>query len=402
MRGLIEQIEADLGRDSPPTLTLNGHCNECEFRGACRGIAEATDDLSLLRGLSGKEIEKLRGRGIATVAQLSHTYRPGRRGKRRAGGARKHDPALQALALREKKVFVLDRPPMPVPRVALYLDVEGVPDRDFYYLIGLLAVEEGRPTSYSFWADDSTQEKAIWQACARIIEGFRDYTVYHYGRYEQGFLDRMRRSANDGRGGGDRSHPIQVLQRPRGDLLALLFPDPLEQPEGHRQAPGRRVVLRQCFGNPEPGMAAGLGVGPRGGAQAATPGLQPGGLPGARRVTEFVLSACNGGATPPEAGRPSHPPRTSGRRELSGSGRPSSSAPNSTISTSAPTRTTSVRRSTSGPARRSGRACGGSSASARGLSGQRAHRVRQAGALSGVRWHSDPHSPSADGPQDGV
>jgi predicted RecB family nuclease len=96
VRGLIEQIEADLRRDCPPTLTLNQHCNECEFRGACRGIAEATNDLSLLRGLSGKEIEKLRGRGIATVAQLSHTYRPGRRGKRRAGAARKHDPALQA------------------------------------------------------------------------------------------------------------------------------------------------------------------------------------------------------------------------------------------------------------------------------------------------------------------
>ncbi len=147
VRGFIEQIEANLRQDCPPTLTLNQHCNECEFRGACRGIAEATNDLSLLRGLSGKEIEKLRGRGIATVAQLSHSYRPGRRGKRGAGGSRKHDPALQALALREKKVFVLDRPPMPVPRVALYLDVEGVPDRDFYYLIGLLAVEDGRHTS---------------------------------------------------------------------------------------------------------------------------------------------------------------------------------------------------------------------------------------------------------------
>src|SRR3954470_2295321 len=126
VRGLIEQIEADLRRDSPPTLTLNGHCNECEFRDACRGIAEATDDLSLLRGLSGKEVEKLRGRGIATVAQLSHTYRPGRRGKRRAGAARKHDPALQALALREQKVFIFDRLPMPVPRVALYTVVGPV------------------------------------------------------------------------------------------------------------------------------------------------------------------------------------------------------------------------------------------------------------------------------------
>src|SRR5262249_7132562 len=148
---------------------------------------EATDDLSLLRGLSGKEVEKLRGRGIATVAQLSHTYRPGRRGKRKVEAARKHEPALQALALREKKVFVLDRPTMPARRVAVYLDVEGVPDRDFYYLIGLLIVEEGRCMSFSFWADDSSQEAAIWRACAEVIEGSGDCTVYHYGQYEQGF-----------------------------------------------------------------------------------------------------------------------------------------------------------------------------------------------------------------------
>src|SRR5262249_16277783 len=109
VRGMIEQIEDGLGRDGPPTLTFNTHCKQCEFRSTCRGIAETTDDLSLLRGLSGKEIQKLRDRGIATVLQLSHTYRPRRRSKRSVGGARKHDPSLQALALREKKVFVLDR-----------------------------------------------------------------------------------------------------------------------------------------------------------------------------------------------------------------------------------------------------------------------------------------------------
>jgi predicted RecB family nuclease len=52
VRELIEEIEVGLARDGPPTLILNGHCNECEFRCACRGIAETTDDLSLLRGLS--------------------------------------------------------------------------------------------------------------------------------------------------------------------------------------------------------------------------------------------------------------------------------------------------------------------------------------------------------------
>jgi len=304
VQGLIEQIEADLRRSEPPKLTLIGHCNECEFRSTCREIAEATDDLSLLRGLSGKELNKLRARGIATVTQLSHTYRPGRRGKRRAEAARKHDLALQALALREQKVFVLDRPPMPVPHVALYLDVEGVPDRDSYYLIGLLAVEEGRSTSYSFWADDSTQEKAIWQACAVVIERFQDYTVYHYGRYEQGFLDRMRQSAN-----ADEAAAIDRIRSRFCNVLAMIyshfyFPTHsnslkdigklldtrwsvdyasgiqslawrLTWESGHEEA----LKLQLLLYNQEDCLAL-------------------------RWVTEFVRSACNNGTTPTDAGPP--------------------------------------------------------------------------------------------------
>ena len=193
---LIARIAADLGKRDPPTLTLNDHCHECEFLAVCRRAAEATDDLSLLRGLSRKEVEKFRGRGIATVTQLSRTYRPGARGKRKPEKKRKHDLALQALALRERKVFVVDQPQMPVPRVALYLDVEGVPDQDFDYLLGLLAVEEGRSTSYFFWADDISQEKAAWNACSQLIGTFSEYTLYHYGQYERRFLERMKKRSH--------------------------------------------------------------------------------------------------------------------------------------------------------------------------------------------------------------
>src|SRR5262249_50351493 len=140
VRQLVDQISTSQGAGRAPPVTLNRHCNICEFRDACRKVAEEADDLSLLRGLHRKEIEKLRGRGITTVTQFSHTYRPGRRGKRKTGKDRKHDPALQALAVREKKVYILDSPQLPHSGVALYLDVEGIPDLDFYYLIGLVAV----------------------------------------------------------------------------------------------------------------------------------------------------------------------------------------------------------------------------------------------------------------------
>jgi predicted RecB family nuclease len=192
VRQLLSAIQAAQASSVAPRVTLNGHCSACEFRVTCRQAAEAADDLSLLRGLPLKEVEKQRARGITTVTQFSYSYRPGRRGKRRSGKARRHDHALQALAIREKKVYVLDSPTVRHTGAALYLDVEGVPDRDFYYLIGLVAVVDGTSTSYSFWADDRDQQRANWQACARLIEGFGDYTLYHYGRYELRFLDRMR------------------------------------------------------------------------------------------------------------------------------------------------------------------------------------------------------------------
>jgi predicted RecB family nuclease len=92
--------------------------------------------------------------------------------------------------------------------------VEGVPDRDFYYLIGLVAVVDRGSASYSFWADDRDQERANWQACARLIEGFGDYTLYHYGRYELRFFDRMKKLADaDGAAAVDRirHHSCNVL-----------------------------------------------------------------------------------------------------------------------------------------------------------------------------------------------
>ena len=160
VRKLVAEIRiAQTEGTAAPRVRLNGHCNVCEFRAACQRLAEETDDLSLLRGLSEKEVEKQRSRGVTTVTQFSHTYRPGRRGKRKTGKARRHDHALQALAIREKKVYVLDSPTVPQCRVALYLDVEGIPDRGFEYLIGLLAVMDGCTTSHFFWADDRTRKR---------------------------------------------------------------------------------------------------------------------------------------------------------------------------------------------------------------------------------------------------
>lgn len=191
VRDLIEQVRAIREATTPPPLVLNRHCPECEFRRSCRAQAIEKDDLSLLRGLSAKEIAGLNGRGIFTVTQFSHTFRPARLKRVKEIGGR-HEHALQALAVREKKVYVARRPQLSDVKVRAYLDVEGMPDRDFYYLIGLFIEDGASERRFSFWADRETNEEDMWKA---FLEAFRelgdDFALYHYGSYETDFLERM-------------------------------------------------------------------------------------------------------------------------------------------------------------------------------------------------------------------
>jgi predicted RecB family nuclease len=111
----------------PPKLTLNRHCQVCEFRQRCRKQAEQADDLSLLRGMSEQEIGSLNSKGIFTVRQLSYTFRVRRRNKRAKRQSSPRSFALQALAIRENKIHVHGSYAVPSSPTSIYLDIEGLP-----------------------------------------------------------------------------------------------------------------------------------------------------------------------------------------------------------------------------------------------------------------------------------
>jgi predicted RecB family nuclease len=148
---------------TPPPLILNRHCGECEFQERCRQLAINQDDLSLLANLSENEWQKQHDKGIFTVTQLSFTFRPRRRVTSLSGY---HQHALKALAIRTKKIHVLGSVASDsTPVTPVYIDVEGDPDREFYYLIGLRISCEGSKIQHSFWADDPASERTIWTDC---------------------------------------------------------------------------------------------------------------------------------------------------------------------------------------------------------------------------------------------
>ena len=193
------------GRDPP--LILNAHCSLCDFCSKCRGIAIERDDLSLLSGMSPKDRSKALTKGILTISQLSYGYRPRRRKRTKPDAERaarsidaahvrppaKHDNKLKALAIKKGRIHVVGAPAIKLQGVPIYIDVEGMPDRDSYYLIGLRFESDGKTEERAFWADGPEDERCMWENCLRMLKSIGNAHLVHYGAYETRFLRIMKK-----------------------------------------------------------------------------------------------------------------------------------------------------------------------------------------------------------------
>jgi predicted RecB family nuclease len=188
---IINKLKTFLSAANPPSLLLNRHCPECEYRDRCRAKGVEKDDLSLLSGFTDKEQARLNQRGIFTVNQLSHTFRPRRRPKLLIAKPEKYHHSLRALAIREKKIHVVGKLRVPVHGTLVFFDVESLPDRDFYYLIGVRTEAEGHSAIHSFWANSSSDERIIWNDFLAVLSAVENPILIHYGSFETKFLRKM-------------------------------------------------------------------------------------------------------------------------------------------------------------------------------------------------------------------
>ncbi|MFS0519676.1 IS66 family transposase [Nostoc sp. UIC 10607] len=169
----------------PPALILNKHCPSCQFRDLCREQAVKENNLSLLDRMTPKAIQRYNKKGIFTIHQLSYLFRLRRNKKKQKSKLPvKHSLELQALAIREQKIYIQDLPELSRKPVELFLDIEGIPDQNFHYLMGLL-ISAGQNTSYhSFWADTTDNEESVWKQLVKKINEYPEAVIYHYGSYE--------------------------------------------------------------------------------------------------------------------------------------------------------------------------------------------------------------------------
>ena len=188
---LILKIEAMLSSHSPPDLVLNRHCVECEFQARCRQKAIEKDDLSLLGGMTEQDRKKFNSKGIFTITQLSYTFRPRRRARRHPDKREKYHHSLKALSIREQKIHIVGRPELKLEGKQVFMDVEGLPDRDSYYLIGVRFKTSEGMIQHSLWADRPDEEEKIWTDFLSILSAIDNPILIHYGRFETAFIKRM-------------------------------------------------------------------------------------------------------------------------------------------------------------------------------------------------------------------
>jgi predicted RecB family nuclease len=215
VRKVTDKIGTLLASPSPPDLVLNRHCAECEFQNRCRQKGIEKDDLSLLGGMAEKERTDFNAKGIFTVTQLSHTFRPRRRPQGLRDKRERYHHSLKALAIREKKIHIVGSPEVKIEGTPVYMDVEGLPDRDFYYLIGIRIKAGDSVVQYSFWADSPSDEGSIWWEFLSKLVGVENPVLIHYGSFETVFLKRMRQKygapPNDSLAAKALESPINLL-----------------------------------------------------------------------------------------------------------------------------------------------------------------------------------------------
>ena len=181
---VIKKVCTDLikniSNSNTPVFFKNQHCQICEFQNYCLEKLIEKDDLSLLTSLKPKEILQKNNQGVFSVKQLSYSFRP----KKNPYCKRKFVPELKALAIRENKTFIQEMPNLKEVETEVFLDFEGIPDRNSNYLIGIIIRVDNIENEYSFWANSKADENTIFIQLIDLLKPLKNFTIYHYGSYE--------------------------------------------------------------------------------------------------------------------------------------------------------------------------------------------------------------------------
>ena len=98
----------------------------------------------------------------------------------------------------------------------IYLDLEGCPDEQFVYLIGIIVCDGDREECLSFWADNKDQEGEIFERFLAVLSRYDTPIIFSYGNYERAFVKRLRKRAR-------RKKPVDKALTALVNTLSIIY-----------------------------------------------------------------------------------------------------------------------------------------------------------------------------------
>lgn len=196
--GAIEGTRKILTREKHVSPTY-GSCG-FPWESYCNRLAEETNDISLVAGVSLKTKSKLVEHGLKTVHDLASSDIQKLVEIKGVGNGTAAKLVYSAKAIQSKKPIIKNIKSIVFPtcKVEIFLDLEGVDPTimgeeviQVDYLIGAL-VRIGYKEEYLvFVAKDLSHEKEMLFEFLDFIKKQKDYVIYHYHHYEKTHLDKM-------------------------------------------------------------------------------------------------------------------------------------------------------------------------------------------------------------------
>jgi uncharacterized protein len=173
-------------KDEPEIFISRQRCSLCPWHDSCYTIAQSSQHLSLIPGITPSRHESLVKQGITdfpSLAKISlsdlqlvfpteiaeHIYK-------------------QTLALDTGKAVnkIENLPEIPSHNIELYFDIETEPHRNLHYLLGVLLVDRQNEQQkyYSFLAKNSQEEVTNWHNFVDFMSQYETAPIFHYSEYE--------------------------------------------------------------------------------------------------------------------------------------------------------------------------------------------------------------------------
>ena len=173
-------------KDEPEVFISRQRCSLCPWYRSCYSIAQSSQHLSLIPGITPSRYEILLKQGIINFSSLTQISLSDLKLVFPNEFAEHIYKQTQSLNTGKAVSKTENSAQIPAHNIELYFDIETEPRRNLHYLLGVLLVDRqnNQQEYHSFLAKNSQEEAQNWYNFVEFITQYQTAPIFHYSQYE--------------------------------------------------------------------------------------------------------------------------------------------------------------------------------------------------------------------------